>query len=126
VREQALAIRVLGDELVKLGNHLRVATRGQVNLDAALKPLQTQLLQARRLVARARQVGELGQCRSAPLRQRVPQPFIGAGMPVGQRGVRFAQLALEASRVKLVVVEFEQVAGSARVQPGLGVAKRAA
>ena len=67
---QPLACRMLSYERLELGDQRGVMTEREVGLDAVLERDQPQLLEPRDLVLRERLVGEIGQRRPAPERER--------------------------------------------------------
>ena len=68
---QPLAQRVLGDQRLELADELRVPAGGEVGVDALLERREPQLLQPRALGLRERLVGEVGERRPAPQRERL-------------------------------------------------------
>jgi hypothetical protein len=114
---QALAIGVLGGQLPKLGDQLLVPAVAQVDVDALLEGTDAKLFQASGLHSSARQVGELGQGRTAPERQRRAQPLARARVIAVSRRTHGSKLSFEAPGVDLIVVELEDIAGGAGLQP---------
>src|SRR5262249_25767656 len=70
---QALTERVLERERFELADELRVAPERQIGIDALLEHRQPELLEARDLDLRERLVGEVGERRASPERQRLVQ-----------------------------------------------------
>ena len=105
---QPLAQRMLGDERVELADQLRVPARGEIGVDPLLERRPAQLLEPRDLGLRERLVGEVGERRAAPQRQRPPQRRGGA---VGIGALRLADELLEAREVELRPVDLQGVAG---------------
>jgi hypothetical protein len=65
---------MLGRELLELGDDKRVLALRQAHVDALFHGGEAQLLQPRDLCLRERLVGDVGQRRSAPQRERVIEP----------------------------------------------------
>ena len=70
---QALPQRMLGDERLELADQLGVAAAGQIGVDPLLERRQPQLLETGDLGLRERLVGEVGERRPAPKRERLAQ-----------------------------------------------------
>ena len=83
---QPLAVRVLGDERLELGDELIVPAEREVGLDALLERDEPQLLQARDLSGGEILVNEIGQRRPAPERQSLAELF-GGDRRFGSAGV---------------------------------------
>ena len=71
LRVQPLAQRLLGHQRLELADHLAVPPGRQVTVDGQLDRGQAQLLQAADLRGGERLVGDVGQRRAAPQRQRL-------------------------------------------------------
>ena len=109
-----------GDERLELTDHVGVAPDRKVGLDAPLQRGQPELLEAGGLVL-GEGLGELGQRRPAPQRQRALDD-VGrvAGPAAGKRGTTVGNEPLEAVEIELVRLELERVPGGTRVQARLG------
>src|SRR5262245_5099759 len=101
-----------GDERFQLANELSLAAELELGVDPLLDRSEAQLLEARDLALGEGVVGEIGERRSAPERERL-----------GQRRRTRRRVAavrsdgpLEAGEVELLGLDVEQVAGRARIQ----------
>jgi hypothetical protein len=105
---------VLGRDRLQLADQVGVAAARQVGVDALLERGEPQLVQPCDLGLRERLVGEVGERRAAPQRERLAQLLGRAG---GLRPARLAAQPLEQREVQLVALHVEHVAGRARGQP---------
>ena len=113
---QSLAQWVLGGERLELADELGVLARCEIGVDPLLQRAEAQLLELRRVRLRERLVGEVGQRRPAPQRERLAQPGgRGGGIGVG----RLRDQRLKASQVELGRLDVERVAGRAGHQPAV-------
>ena len=115
VPAQALAQRVLPDELLELGQHLVVPAEPEICVDPALDAREPQVVETRRLVPRERARREVG--------QRIAPPQVGGageedarepGVVLAERLPPVGQQQLEAGRVELALLELEPIARRAR------------
>ena len=112
---QPFAQRAGGGELGQLAHQLGVAPAGQVVVDALLDRGQPGLLQTSSLAKHEGGVDDVGQGRSAPLRERRPQRLRRPGVITDSRLLTGAdQQGLEAGSVDRIRVQLQQVA----VRPG--------
>ena len=72
LRAELLAERVLGDQRLELADHVAVMPEREVGLDPPFECGEAELLEARALVP-GEGLRELGECRSAPERERRAQ-----------------------------------------------------
>jgi hypothetical protein len=102
---------------LELGNELSVTAQAEVGLDALLERLQPQLLEARDLGLSERLVGEVGQRRTAPQRERLPEFRCRAlRIAVSQPAPAVREQLVEPFRVKLAWHQFQRVATALRDQ----------
>jgi hypothetical protein len=102
LRVQSLTPRALGGELLELADQFGVAPRSKVGIDAHLKRREMLFFSARDLRRRERCGREVGERRSAPQRQRLPQLRGRVFAPPGrQRPAAVGDQALEALGVEL-------------------------
>ena len=87
----------------------------QVGLDRQLGRLQAQLLQPPDLGARERLVGQVGQSRAAPQRERLPRLAVGRLAGCARR----VHQPLEVGRVDLIGGQLELVAATTGDDRGL-------
>src|SRR4051794_8838414 len=99
---EPLAQRMLGHESLELRRHLAMAAEREVSVDALLDCAHPQLLEPLCLVADGRLIGEIGERRPAPERQRLAQDGSRA---LGVAGCRRGA-ALIHERRELLAVEF--------------------
>ena len=97
--------RVVGHQSLELADDVRVASEGEIGLDPALEGQQPELLEATRDRVEERLVGEVGERRPAPQRQR--------GAEDGRRLVGVAPLERAAS-VARELLEPLEIEGSQR------------
>ena len=115
VPAQALAQRVLADELLELGQHLVVPAEPQIRVDSALDAREPQVVETRRLVPRERARREVGQRIAPPQVERAGEEHAREpGVRARERLPPVGQQQLEAGRVELAVLELEPVARRAR------------
>ena len=108
---QALAVRVLLDQALELTHQLRVAAERQLRLDQQLEARDPQVLEARDLRLRERLVGEVGQRRAAPQRERLLERRDGALRPlVRELPAGLAEQSLEPVGVHVVRLDAQLVA----------------
>ena len=100
---QALAQRLAGDERLELAGDLRMAAEREVRVDAVLERRDPQLLQPRDLGLEGRLVGQVGERRPAPQRERLVQQRRRGGRVGGRAAL--GRESLEAEEVELVVVD---------------------
>ena len=112
---ETLPVRVLVDERLELPDHLAVAAEHELRLDQPFERDGMQLVEPGGLALRERLVGEVGQRRAAPQRERL--------LEGRHRGLRASRVELgpglrheplEPVRVELLGVELELVAVVAR------------
>ena len=97
LRAQALAVGLLGDEPLQLGDELLVAATGEVALDPLLERRETKLLEPLGLLRGERLVAQVSERAPAPERERLLRP-------------RPREQALEALEVELVWLDAQPVA----------------
>ena len=85
LRLQPFAQRVARDEHLELGEDLAMAARRQVAVDRALGRGQVQLLEAADLAGRERLLGDVGERRPAPQRERLARQVVGDERREAQR-----------------------------------------
>ena len=121
---QPLAQRMLPHERLELADQLRVPSAAQVGLDAVLEQCEPQLLEPADLRLRERLEDEIGERRSAPERQRLPQ-LLGGPPRVfgGQSLAALVGQALASVEVELARLHVEQVAIRLGHQPGGALSK---
>ena len=91
-------------------------TERQVGLDALFEAGQSQLLEAGDLALRERLVGEVGQRRPAPERERLAQLGGGArGIAAGERSPTLFEEALEPVSVQALRIDVRRTYPGARV-----------
>jgi hypothetical protein len=121
---RALPERVLTDEKLELRNHLLVTTGGEARLDQFFARADPKLVEPRNRPLRERLIGEIGQRRTAPERQRLGQQ--------GNRVLRAPRIQVrapglvktfEAVRVELIRLELQQVARRSGVRRSPAAAK---
>jgi hypothetical protein len=81
LRLQPFAQRVARDEHLELCENLEMAARRQVAVDRALGRGQVQLLEAADLAGRERLIGDIGERRPAPQRERLARQVVGERAP---------------------------------------------
>ncbi len=115
---EALAVGMLRPEHLQLADHLPVPSEGEVGLDPFLERPEPQLLETIDVGGRERLVGEVGQRRAPPQRERLPDA-VGRGARVAARELPACLLhaAFEAVGVELTVRDAEQVSAAAGLQP---------
>jgi hypothetical protein len=98
---QPVAVRVLGDEALELRGECGMAAKGELDVVAQLERVEALLLEPAGLGAGERLVGEVGQRRTLPERERLAD--------ASRRGVRPArlQILLSARDQPLEAVEIE-------------------
>ena len=82
---EALPERVLADQQLELGDELGTRAEREIRLDPLLQGLDPELLEPRDLGLRPGLVGELGQRRPSPERERLPQHPVRLGRVGGPR-----------------------------------------
>jgi hypothetical protein len=99
-------------QVVEFGHHLDVTPAAEVGLDQLLKGGHPRFFQASRLGPSCQSVGNVGQGRPSPERQRLAQPRCGR-LVVGSGGVLTSldQKIIEAGGVESVALDPHQVAG---------------
>ena len=112
---QALPQRMLGDERLELADELGVTAERQVGVDPLLERRQPQLLQPRDLGLGERLVGEVGERRPAPQRERLAQ--LRAAAVCGRARRASADSRSKRARSSSDGVDAQHVAGRARRQP---------
>ena len=85
LRLQPFAQRVARDEHLELAEDLAMAARRQVAVDRALGRGQVQLLEAADLARRERLLGDVGERRPAPQRERLARQVVGDERREAQR-----------------------------------------
>jgi hypothetical protein len=107
---------VPGGERLELAHKLSVLARGEIGVDPLLERAEAQLLELRRVCLRERLVGEVGQRRPAPQRERLAQ-LRGRGGGIGAGRLRDQRL--KAGQVELGRLDVERVAGRGGHQPAI-------
>ena len=119
-REQALALQPLAQglcrsESVELGHQIRMGAERELGIHALLEHRQAALLESRDLDLREPRVGELGEGRSAPERERGAERVDrDVRVALCQRSPCLGREAFEALGVDLVVGGLERVARRSR------------
>ena len=101
---QPLAMRVCGDERVQLAGDGVVRARVELRRDPGLDRREPRFVETRRVGAHERLVGDVGERRAAPERERLREAAVGDEL-------------LEAGGVQLAGLDPQQVAGGARDDP---------
>ena len=113
LRPKALVQRMPGDQRVELRDQLGVAPAREIRVDRTLQRGDPQLVQARCDGPGARLLGEIGESRSAPERERGAELFArNAKAPVGERPRPGARPALEDLQVQRAVGDRDDVSPS--------------
>ena len=124
--DQPLTRRILGAQLLELGDHKRVLAVGQPRIDALLQRGDAQLLQPRDLCLRERLKPHIGQRRPTPEPQRViEQPPRRRLIAPHTRRPRLTDQRLEAPRVDSVGLDHEPITRRNRLQRRTGGTERA-
>ena len=105
---------MLGDEAFQLADELGVAAEREVRLDPPLERRESKLVQPPDRRLRERLVGEVGERRPAPERERFAES-LSRGRRLGT--VRLPQQAGEAVEIELVGLDAQHVAGRPRLEP---------
>ena len=101
LRDEALAVRVLRDELLELADRLLVAAERELGVEAQLVRAEPQLLEPVGLGAPCRRERDVGERGPAPHRERGGRQLDDIRVLVHRRGERRALLQLdEATRVQ--------------------------
>jgi hypothetical protein len=121
-RPEPLPQRVLPRKSLELTDQFTVPARRQLGVDPVLLRVHPELVETGRLRPGERLIGELGQRRASPQRQRLGQLRRrgGARIPVAQGDPSLGGELLEATGVHLVLVDVEQVARWAREDQAAG------
>ena len=106
-RAEVLAVRMLVDERLQLGDEPGVAAECQVGVHAPLQSGQPDLLEAADLRLRKRLVLQVGQRQPAPQAKRVPEESRSA---LGRGAFRRLDQLLEAQQVELIRRDSHDVA----------------
>ena len=107
--------RVVGDQDLQLGDQFGPASEGEIGFDAGLDGHQPQLFEPDDLRLGEGLIGEVDQGAATPKVERlVKQRRRHAGVPGGERLGPAPGEALEATRVELVGLELQHVAGGSR------------
>ena len=109
-----LTQRVLGDQVLQLGDGLHVAAEGEVGLDAVLDRGEAEVLQAGGLGLGKRIEHKVGQRRPAPQRERSSEEAVCALRVAVERGLTLGVLAFEAVDIQLGLFATQLVAEAAR------------
>ena len=108
---------MLGDQPLELGHDVGVAAERQVGVDALLQRRGVPLLEPGDLGLRERLVGNVGQRRPAPQRERLAQPRGGVGGSLArERLATLVREPLETIHVELAVLHLEHVAAAPRLK----------
>jgi hypothetical protein len=114
---RALAERVLGHEGLELGHRLAVAPEREVGVEAELERRETDLLEPDDRGLREALVGDVGERRTAPQRQRLAEPRRGLGRhAAGEQAPSLVHEPLEAVEVEFVRPDPHDVPRRARRQ----------
>ena len=114
-RSQALAKRVLGDQYLELRRRLGRPAKIELGLDPPLDRSEAKLVQPRRDRPHRGDLGEVGECRAAPERERLRQPGGGSGRIAGlTRGHRLRDEPLEVGQVEVVGADRQHIAVAPR------------
>jgi hypothetical protein len=110
---QALAVRMLGDQLLELGDHLAVAAEREARVDVVLDGREPQLLEPPDRLLRERLVAQVRERGARPDRERRAER-VGRllGPAGGQRGAPGGGEPLEARQIELVRPEPRDVSGA--------------
>src|SRR5581483_10372271 len=115
---EPVAVRVLGDEAVELGDERVVPPEGELDLVSQLERVEVELLESSPLRLRERLAGEVRERRAAPERERLADE---AGGSLGAAGVELPlgspDELLEALEVELAGLEAQAVGLPARLDP---------
>ncbi len=106
---EALALGVLGGELLELGDDAAVLAVGELGRDEVLPGAQAALVEAGGLDPEAQPVADVEQGRAAPQPQRALQQVDGLGGPAGDAARPEVGQVAEAVRVDGIGVDVEHV-----------------
>ena len=122
LRSQVLTVGVRGDQSRQAPHDVGVAPAQQIEFDLLLERARPQLVQARDLGLGEGLVGDVGQRRAAPERERALQR-VGSLVEAARVQVAAAlgDEPLEATRVQMLRIDLEAVAALARDQSALGL-----
>jgi len=124
--DQPLARRMLGGQLLELGNDECVLSRRQTRVDALFQSRNAQLLEPRDLSLRERLESDVGQCGSTPQPQRVvEQTPRRRRIAPHARGPRRGHERLEAPRVYRVGLDHKAISRRHRLDRRAGRCDRA-
>ena len=102
------------DHCLQLGHNLLVPAERQVSVDPPLQSGEPQLLDPPDRLLRERLVGEIGERRSSPERERSTQPFRS---DLRRLSFRLRDELRETFEVELVALDAEQVSRRLRLEP---------
>jgi hypothetical protein len=116
---EALAKRLFGDRGLQLCDDVLVAAEHQLRFDASLERRPAPLLEPRDLGLRERLVREVGERRTAPQLERLPEHDGGALRIEVQLGPPAGHELLEAVDVTLARPDLQAISAPARLEPAV-------
>jgi hypothetical protein len=110
---EALTQRMRCDQRLELAGERAVAAEGKLGLDPVLHGDQAAFLEPHHLALAASRQRNVGQGRSPPQLQGLPEQPHSMGRVGGQRGSALGGQPLKARKIELVGAHLDQVAGRA-------------
>ena len=115
---EALAVGLLGDQLLEVREQLDVLSEGELGVDQQLVRLQPQLVEPRSFGGSHRFLAEVGERSPLPERERAAGVVGRVGRATAVRGgPRPLEQARAPCQVELVGLERQEVAGAGRLDP---------